>query len=292
MTEVAPGSPEETAILDRVVAALEGIRGIDAIALGGSRATGAATSDSDFDIGLYYRRSNPPDTAALRMAAQHLDDQHRVDAVTDLGGWGPWIDGGGWLVVDELHIDFLYRDLDRVEAIRRDVETGRLEVAYQPGHPFGFVSSIYLAEAATCRPLLDPGGSIATLKAALTPYPAALRRATIERFGWEVGFALENASRAATRGDVAYVSGCAFRAVTCMAIVLHAANDEWWLNEKGALARTDRLPAHPRRFRRRAEAAIARLSSDPAELSSTLESLSALRVETLGLVDSRKLSSR
>jgi hypothetical protein len=279
----APGSAEEAGILDRVLAQVDGIDAIEAIVLGGSRATGTASSASDFDIGLYYRRSNPPDVAALRLAAQRLDDRHAADLVTGLGGWGPWIDGGGWLVVDALHVDLLYRDLDRVEQIRRDVEAGRLEVAYQPGHPLGFISSIYLAEAATCRPLRDPAGTVAALKAALTPYPPALRSATTERFAWEIGFALENAAKAADHGDVAYVSGCAFRAVMCMAVVLHAINGEWWLNEKGALARAERFAVRPTGFRGRAETAIAQLSGDPSDLAAALDALRALCAETLDL---------
>jgi len=39
-----------------------------------------------------------------------------------------------------------------------------VEIAYQPGHPFGFASSIYLAEAAVCRPLGDQQGVAADLK--------------------------------------------------------------------------------------------------------------------------------
>jgi hypothetical protein len=288
----APGGAEEAGILARVLAQVDGIHGIEAIVLGGSRATGSSTPASDIDIGLYYRRSNPPDIDALRSAAQRLDDRHRADLVTDLGGWGPWIDGGGWLTIEGLHVDLLYRDLDRVEQIRREVEASRLEVVYQPGHPFGFVSSIYLAEAATCRPLRDPAGTVAALKATLTPYPATLGQGTVERFGWEIGFALENAAKAAARGDVAYVSGCAFRAVMCMAAVLHAINGEWWLNEKGALARTERFAVRPTVFRGRAETAIARLSADPSDLRTALDALRALCAETLDLAGWGNVSLR
>jgi hypothetical protein len=64
---------------------------------------------------------------------------------------------------------------------------------YQPGHPHGFCSTIWMGEAATCQPLLDPFGRIAALKRETWPYPEALKAALITRFGWEVDFAIDNA---------------------------------------------------------------------------------------------------
>ncbi|NLU32722.1 MAG: hypothetical protein GXX04_08900 [Clostridiaceae bacterium] len=40
--------------LDKIVTSLSQVRGIKAIALGGSRSRGEAGADSDFDIGIYY----------------------------------------------------------------------------------------------------------------------------------------------------------------------------------------------------------------------------------------------
>ena len=84
-------------LLSRLVGALVPVPGIVAIALGGSRARGAATAASDYDIGLYYRADWPIDVAALAKAAAALDDRGPAAEVTPIGGWGPWIDGGGWL---------------------------------------------------------------------------------------------------------------------------------------------------------------------------------------------------
>ena len=42
-------------ILEKITHSLIGVTGIDAIVLGGSRATETSGKDSDIDIGIYYR---------------------------------------------------------------------------------------------------------------------------------------------------------------------------------------------------------------------------------------------
>ena len=44
--------------------------------LGGSRATGTATENSDIDIGIYYEKGKV-DFEELNITAQQLDDAHR-----------------------------------------------------------------------------------------------------------------------------------------------------------------------------------------------------------------------
>ncbi len=117
----------DEALLSRLVGALAPVRGIEAIALGGSRARGTATAASDYDIGLYYRSRRPIDIAALGKVAASLDDRGTGAEVTPLGGWGPWIDGGGWLLIGGIHVDLLYRDLDRVASAIDDAHAGKVE---------------------------------------------------------------------------------------------------------------------------------------------------------------------
>ena len=81
-----------------------------------------------------------------------------------------------------------------------------------------------MGEAALCRPLHDPNGALAALKAMALPYPEKLGRALVDRFLWEVGFSLENGDLAVVRGDVTHVAGCAYRALACAAQVLFALN--------------------------------------------------------------------
>jgi predicted nucleotidyltransferase len=133
----------DEALLRRLVAALSTVPGVAAIALGGSRARGTATAHSDYDIGLYYRASRPIDVAALGKVVAGLDDRAAEATVTPIGGWGPWIDGGGWLLIGGVPVDLLYRDLDRVRQAIDDAHVGKVERFYQPGHPHAFLPTIY-----------------------------------------------------------------------------------------------------------------------------------------------------
>jgi hypothetical protein len=75
------------------------------VALGGSWARGEARPDSDVDLGLYYRPDSPPDVGDLRRLARELDDRHPPDSVSEIGEWGPWINGGGWLRIAGRPVD-------------------------------------------------------------------------------------------------------------------------------------------------------------------------------------------
>ena len=270
----------DEALLRRLVVALSGVPGVEAIALGGSRARGMAIATSDYDIGLYYRANLPIDVAALGKVAAALDDRGVEASVTPIGGWAPWIDGGGWLLVGGVHVDLLYRDLDRVGAAIDDAQAGKVERFYQPGHPHAFLPTIYMGEAACARLLHDPAGTLAALQRRTTPYPAALAVALRERFEWEADFALANARKSLDRGDVSYLAGCAFRAIACLCQTLFAVNGVYLLNEKGAVAAVDGFALAPSGFAARVAAVFADLGSGvPA---AALDRLQELIVETRG----------
>lgn len=221
--------------LDPLIAALRPMGGLTALVLGGSRARGTAGPRSDYDLGLYYEPDAPLDIASLRSAIMPLVDDPSA-TLTPIGEWGPWINGGGWLTIGGVKVDLLYRDLARVHEVIADARHGRFSMNYQPGHPHGFCSTIWMGEIAACRPLLDPHDRIAELKSACWPYPQALRDALIARFGWEIGFAIENAEIAIRRAEQTHIAGCAYRALCCAAQVLFALNGCYLINEKGALA--------------------------------------------------------
>ena len=246
-------------ITELVNAALASVPGVAAVVLGGSRARGTATPDSDHDFGLYYESEVPIDVAALKDAiTPHLDDP-RECTITPIGEWGPRINGGAWLSIDGHKVDLLYRDLNKVRTAIEDCRAGRIVMDYQPGHPHGFCSSIYAGEIATCRPLSDPNEVVDRLKAQTLPFPAALKQAVITKFQWEVQFAIDNAALAVKRGDQTHVAGCAYRALCCAAQVLFAVNGRYLINEKAALIEAAAFPL-----------TIARLDASVAEIWNAL----------------------
>jgi hypothetical protein len=227
-------------LLERVSATLAVVPGVVAVVLGGSRATDAAQASSGYDIGLYFSERVGLDVTHLLEVVKGVVDKPAAAQVTEVGGWGPRIVGGGWLTIRGQKVDLLYRPIESVETVIRDCREGRVSVDYQSGHPHGFCSAIWTGEVALCRPLSDPEGTLARLKAMTTPYPEALREAL--SFQWEILFSIENAQTAVPRGDETYVAGCAFRALACAAQVLFAVNRRYLINEKGALAHAARLP--------------------------------------------------
>jgi predicted nucleotidyltransferase len=238
---------------------LGGVPGVAAVALGGSRARGEAHPDSDIDLGVYYRTDDPPAIEDLRRLAQDLDDRHMPDLATDIGAWGPWINGGGWLQVAGRPVDWLYRDAAKVWATVERCLGGQTACHYQPGHPHGFHEHIYLGEVFHGRILHDPEGLLRELKGAVETYPPKLKREIVRRYLWEAGFFLEIARKPAARGEAYYVSGCLFRGVSCMVQALFAANGRWFLNEKGSVGAVDSFAKRPEGF----SAAASRLLGCP-----------------------------
>lgn len=135
--------------------------------------------------------------------------------------------------------------MEDVEATIDDALHGIVQVDYQPGHPHGFVSTIWLAEIHHCKSIFDANGSIDKLKQRLDPYPRALGLALVEQFQWEITFAAGNAAKAIGRNDRSYIAGSIFRALACMAQVICAMNGTYVMNEKGAMRLAASLPVTP-----------------------------------------------
>lgn len=97
---------EAVELAARIAERLGGVEGVAAVALGGTRARGDASPDSDLDLGIYYRPESPPAIDELRALAR---DGRTASAGSRNGfrGAGEWINGGGWL----------YRDLGEVERV-------------------------------------------------------------------------------------------------------------------------------------------------------------------------------
>lgn len=267
-------------LIQAVVAELSRVGGVQAVVLGGSRARGTHTPSSDIDLGIYYDQRHPLDIRALGETAARLDDGHGTDLVTPVGGWGPWINGGGWLRIQSQPVDFLYRDLDKVKRVISDCLHGTIEIFYQPGHPHGFPTTIYLGEVAVCRPLWDPGGVLGELKKMVHPYPDSLQKAVIQKFSWEIDFSVEIAKKSIERADAAYASGCCFRGLMCMLQVLFALNREYWLNEKGAVKIAGNFKIKPARLQSRVDEMFRVLAADSGAILDAIDILKELSRDT------------
>jgi predicted nucleotidyltransferase len=263
-------------IVHRVVARVARVRGVRAIVLGGSRARGTADAHSDIDLGIYYDSRRPFGIGDLERAAGELDDQHRRGLLTPFGAWGPGVDGGGWLVIEGRHVDFLYRDLNVVRRAIDDCRAGKPASIYQLGHPLGFHNQIHAGEVSVCRPIYDPDGVLRALKRGVARYPAALRRAIVTKHMFDAAFELAIAGKPALRGDTMYVAGCLFRAAGFMTLVVYALNRRWWLNEKGALAETRSFPIAPPRFQATIAAVLGSVGRDERAMGRSIARMKSL----------------
>lgn len=251
------------------------VPGVTGVLLGGSRARGTHTPDSDTDLGLYYRR--PLDVEALGALAREVTGAQA--RITRPGEWGPWVDGGGWLTVDGAAVDWIYREVGRVEQACADAERGRYEFHAQAGHPLGVPDFTYAGEVALGVILADPAGELAGLRRRARVYPPALREALVAGL-WEADFLIGVARKAVSRGDAAYVAGCLFRLVGVCAHALHGAAGRWLINEKGAVAAAAALPGAPRRLAERVDAVFACVDGSPAHLTTALDAAADLVLET------------
>lgn len=232
-------------IIAKVVAALNPIQGIQAIMLGGSRARGNHRSNSDIDIGIYYSSTQQLDIDALNIVAEQLDDEHRKDLISSPGKWGPWVDGGAWLIVNNIPVDFIFRNVNRVESVIRECQEGIVYANYQTGHPHAYINAMYMGELAIGKLLWESDNKISILKCEAEIYPNALRSSIINNFLFEAEFSCTLARKSEKNNDIYHVVAHIVRSISCLNQVLFAVNREYCLNEKGAVNIIEKLTIKP-----------------------------------------------
>jgi predicted nucleotidyltransferase len=268
------------AVIKDTVNRIKQVPGIIAIVLGGSRARGTHTSKSDIDIGIYYDCAENFDIHALQKVASDLDDSHRENTLTEINGWGTWVNGGGWLTVNHYPVDFLYRDINKVSSVMDQCLQGKLTIDYYPGHPHGFINLIYLSEIALCQILWDPNEVVLALKNRTASYSHTLKKSLIEKFLWEAAFSLSAASKSVERRDASYASGCCFRAISCLNQTLFAMNECYWMNEKGAVQIANTFAITPMDYENRTNDVFNLISSDSKSLEQAIHLLQEIIQET------------
>ncbi len=273
---------DHESLLQQLIEHLGQVRGIRAIVLGGSYASGSQRPDSDLDIGLYYEDSQMLDVAQIRSIAATLHDEPDP-VVTDLGGWGPWVNGGAWLTIQSQRVDLLYRNIDFVAATIDDCNRGIIRSDYWQQPAYGFHSYIYCAEMAVCRPLYDPDGMIDPLKAKVAHYSSDLKQAIVKTFLWSARFTLDNTIKPAARGEVYMVTGCLARAIHCLVQVLYALNETYYLSEKRLATDLRAFGTQPEQFLERISAILGATGTTSAQLQASLAQVEALYGEVAAL---------
>jgi nucleotidyltransferase-like protein len=212
---------DDPSFLSFMTQSLTGLQGVQAVMLGGSRASDRNHPDSDWDFSIYYRNHfDVGQIGALGWPGE----------VSGIGGWGGGIfNGGAWLTVEGRRVDVHYRDLDDVE--RRIREAGRGEFAIESllNYLAGIPTYVVVAELASGRIL---SGDLPRPE-----YPAALKDSAARIWQGRASMTLAYARKAyAGRGQASMTFGSAVRALLEAGHARLAREGIWITNEKSLLA--------------------------------------------------------
>lgn len=236
--------------MEHLAAQLAEIPGVVAVTLGGSRATGNERPDSDWDFGLYYRdRIDPDDVRGLGWPGD----------VSEPGGWGPVVNGGAWLVVEDQRVDLCYRDLDEVLTSVAEAEAGRFRIEALATFVAGIPTYVPAGELALGKVL------VGTLPR--PAFPDALAVSAPPRWRQLASMALRTAGAHARRGDATATAANLGQAVIAEAQARQAGRRQWELNEKGLVARAG-LEA--------TDDVLAMVGSSPDQLAAAVDAVVAL----------------
>ncbi|MFG7944205.1 nucleotidyltransferase domain-containing protein [Streptomyces cacaoi] len=249
---------DDEAFLGRLADSLAALGHVEAVTLGGSRATGTHGPDSDWDVAVYYRGAFDP--AALRALGWPGE-------VSELGAWGGGVfNGGAWLTVEGRRVDVHYRDLDVVEHELAEAARGRFHWEPLMFHLAGIPSYLVVAELAVNRVLR---GSLPR-----PGYPRALRDSAPAHWRETAGLTLAYArANSAPRGGRTEVAGALAVAAMQTAHAVLAARGEWVTNEKRLLDAAGL---------RGVDDVVAALGTEPAGLLRGIEAAEALFARATG----------
>ncbi|MGW7536568.1 nucleotidyltransferase domain-containing protein [Amycolatopsis sp. NPDC054798] len=213
---------DEETFAAHVADLLSGLPGVEAVALGGSRARGTHRPDSDWDYAVYYRGAfDPDDLRALGLPGE----------VSGLGEWGGGVfNGGAWLTVQGRPVDVHYRDLDVVSHELAEAEKGRFHWEPLAFHLAGIPSYLVVAELALNRVLRG--------ELPRPEYPESLRENAPKFWRASAERTLEYAKNAyVAHGRVAETAASVGVAAMQTGHAVLAARGEWVTNEKTLLER-------------------------------------------------------
>lgn len=218
------GLPDAVAELCAVLAQ---IKGVEAVAIGGSRATGTADAGSDWDLGVYYRGN--VDLTPLESYGQ----------VHQPGSWGRIMNGGAWLSLGGEKVDVLLRDIDTALYWTAEARSGHYEVDALLGYLAGVPTYTLMAELALNQAV---HGRLPVIGA----YPAKLSQTGERRWRLHAEFSLDHAQMRAERGDIIGTVGQSAKAAIETAHALACARRRWVINEKNLVEHSGLRHVHAR----------------------------------------------
>ena len=245
-------------MIDVIADSFRAVPSVVAVVLGGSYARGLARSDSDIDIGIYYREAAPFSVDEVRSVAEKICTPASVPTITGMYEWGPWVNGGAWIQTPSGEVDFVYRNLDQVRRVIDEGKRGVWRHDYDQQPPYGFRSVIYFGETFFCIPLHDPESELTRMKQSVAEYPSALKTTIIQESLWGAEFSLWFCRTYASE-DVYNAVGCMTRVAQSLVQALFAMNDEYFLGDKYVNRIIEQFKRRPREFTSR----LARVLSNP-----------------------------
>jgi len=267
--------PDKQALLERILAALTPIPGVQALVLGGSYARGTARPDSDLDIGIYYSERAPFAIEQIRQAAAQLSGDPQQE-VTGFYGWGEWVNGGGWLHTPAGKVDFLYRNLEQVARTIAECQQGVTRHDFDQQPSYGFYSVIYLAETQASLALYDPHEHIQRLKREVALYPPLLKQKCAAGSLWMAEFSLLHADSFAASANVYTTVGALTRAASFITQALFAMNETYFSGDKSALREIAGFAVAPPDYADRLAEALSQPGRSAAELCAAVARMRAL----------------
>lgn len=212
----------EDAFLQHVAGTLAGLDGVEAVALGGSRAQGTHRTGSDWDLALYYRRGFRP---------EQLRGVGWEGEVSEIGGWGGGVfNGGAWLLIEGRPVDIHYRDLGTVFSELERARRGEFSIEPLMFHLAGIPSYLVVGELSVNRVLRG--------RLPVPAYPEALRRTAPQVWAGRARRTLSYAERHyAPAGRATLCTGMMAVAAVEYAHAVLAGRGEWTTNEKRLLER-------------------------------------------------------